>query len=206
MPGEPARIHPPPEQLWKEPGGEKTASASSFVIGFCFALHTGSSGGGWKMSKSVRLIAWEAAAITHRFLIANLKLLVIYYQPIENCTLPHPTVPHQGLKTHYLTWRSNQSIRFFYFCSPNYISDVWGPLRSPNSGRWPSASRPLDFVLFPLRPTQDLPPECPPPLRSYSENSSNFARTGFPKYWSKSYGTFIWRISIGDSIAHLSLL
>ena len=50
------------------------------------------------MSKSLGWIAWVDAAITHLFLIANLKLLVIYYQPIENPTHTLPLNPIKDSK------------------------------------------------------------------------------------------------------------
>ena len=43
------------------------------------------------MSKSPRLSAWVDAAIAPHFLIANLKLLVIYYQGIEKPTHTLPS-------------------------------------------------------------------------------------------------------------------
>ena len=87
--------------------GEKKNSCS---LWFLFRQHwlllwlggqTGS-GGGWKMSKSLRWMAWVDAAITHHFLIANLKLLVIYYQPIEKPTHTLPLYPIKDSKP--ITW------------------------------------------------------------------------------------------------------
>ena len=69
---------------------EETAagSVSCFVIiDFCFDWEANwARGRAWKMSKSLGWIAWVGAAITNHFLIANLKLLVIYSQPIEKPT------------------------------------------------------------------------------------------------------------------------
>ena len=63
-------------------------SVSCFVIiDFCFDWEANwARGRAWKMSKSLGWIAWVGAAITNHFLIANLKLLVIYSQPIEKST------------------------------------------------------------------------------------------------------------------------
>ena len=63
-------------------------SVSCFVIiDFCFDWEPNwARGRAWKMSKSLGWIAWVDAAITNHFLIANLKLLVIYSQPIEKPT------------------------------------------------------------------------------------------------------------------------
>ena len=114
MRGEPARIPPTAaaEQLWKESGRRKNSSSFWFLFRhyrllFWLGFQTGS-GGGWKMSKSPRLIAWVDAAIAPHFLIANLKLLVIYYQPIENPTHTLPLNPIKDSKP--ITWLSIKSV------------------------------------------------------------------------------------------------